>query len=179
MPGVTKSFQTREPGYYSEEKPPGSFWNRIAGYIREDPKKLIAKSKNALAFSEMLNITPSQAYDYHDVIEEHIFGERGPTTVELIEGLATLPTTAYLFMSPLKFLLGAGAFTAIHEAESAAVSLKTDQKYQVFQNRISILVQTYFYQLMPRQNAYSMTVAFSLLSSQYVDFRTYQPALIN
>jgi hypothetical protein len=107
----------------------------MGGLLREDPKKLIAKSKNALAFSEMLDITPSEAYEYHDVIEEHIFGERELATPELVGGLMLLPITMALAANPLGLLLGVGTYQAVAEAESAAISLAKNKKYQVFQNR--------------------------------------------
>jgi len=131
--GATGSFATRDPGYHEED--PRTFWNRLGELFREDPKKLIAKSKNAMAFSEMLDITPSEAYEYHDELGERIFGEREITTPELIGGLVLLPITAAIATNPLGLLLGVATYQGIAEAESAAISLFKNKKYQIFRNR--------------------------------------------
>jgi len=130
--GVSGSFATRDPGYYQE--PPETFWNRLGDLFREDPKKLITKSKNALAFSEMFDISPSEAYEYHDAIGERIFGEK-LTSPELIGGLLLLPIAGALATNPLGLLLGGATIQAVAEAESAAISLAKNKKYQVFRNR--------------------------------------------
>jgi len=132
MPGASGTFETRQPGYYPES--PETFWDKMAGFIHEDPKKLKAKAQNALAFSESLDIAPSLAYEYHDDISESIFGEK-LTSPELVEGLAILPITAALATSPLGVLLGFGAYQAVSEVENAAVSLAQNKKYQIFRNR--------------------------------------------
>lgn len=124
--------EAREPGYYRGD--PRTFWNRMGDLFREDPEKLITKSKNALAFSDAFGITPSEAYEYHDEISEKLFGEK-LTTPELIGGLTLLPITMAIATNPLGVLLGVGTYQAIAEAESVAISLVKNKKYQVFRNR--------------------------------------------
>jgi len=132
MPGVSGTFETREPGFYPEN--PRTFWQRMADMIREDPKKLIARSQNAYAYSEAFGITPSEAFDYGELLDEKIFGEK-LSTPELIGGLAILPITAALATNPLGLLLRVGAFQIVAEAESAAVNLVKGERYQVFRNK--------------------------------------------
>jgi len=124
--------ESREPGYYRGD--PRTFWSRMGDLFREDPEKLVAKAQNALAFSEEFGITPSEAYEYHDEISERIFGEK-LTTPELIGGLMHLPITMALASNPVGLVLGVGTYMAIAEAESAAISLAKNEKYQVFQQR--------------------------------------------
>lgn len=131
MPGVSGSF---DPELRIGPESPRSFWQKMADLIREDPKKLIARSQNAYAYSQMFGITPSEAYDYSDFIDEKIFGEE-LTTPELLEGLAILPITAALASNPLGVLLGFGTFMSMAEAESAAISLTKGERYKVFQSK--------------------------------------------
>jgi len=116
---------------YVQGKPP-TF--NIKDIFREDPAKLRAKASNAMAYSEWFNISPSQAYEFHDEISEQLGGEH-LTTPELMGGLLTLPIAAGLATNPMGVVLGIGAFEAVGEAESAAISVAKGEEYKIFQKK--------------------------------------------
>lgn len=118
------SFRRGEP-----EQP--SFFGTL---FKEDKSKLRARASNAMAYSEMFNIPPSLAYEYHDEISDQLGGEHLDTT-ELVGGLLSFPIAAGLATHPMGVILGIGAFEAIGEAESAAISFAKNEKYQVFQKK--------------------------------------------
>lgn len=47
-------------------------WDKIQSLWPEDSAAQSAKATNALVYSEMLNISPSKAYDYHDEISQQV-----------------------------------------------------------------------------------------------------------
>lgn len=103
--------------------------------FREDPEKLRAKSQNALAFSEMFNISPSQAFDLHDQISEELGLRQEIQTDEFLGG-ATLPIiTAGLATNPAATIIGLAVFEAMGEGESAVINLVKGEKYQAFQKK--------------------------------------------
>ncbi len=106
----------------------------IKDIFREDPAKLRAKASNAMAYSEWFNLSPSQAYEFHDEISEQLGGEH-LTTPELIGGLLTLPIAAGLASNPVGVLLGLGTFEAIGEVESAVISFAKGENYKIFQKQ--------------------------------------------
>ncbi|MFH2076301.1 MAG: hypothetical protein ABIJ57_13310, partial [Pseudomonadota bacterium] len=58
-----------ESNVLSWRKPqPVSVWERVKAIFPEDSAAEAAKAKNALAYSEMLGISPGQAYEFHDEI---------------------------------------------------------------------------------------------------------------
>ncbi len=58
-----------ESNVLSWRKPqPASVWERVKAIFPEDSAAEAAKAKNALAYSQMLGISPGQAYEFHDEI---------------------------------------------------------------------------------------------------------------
>jgi hypothetical protein len=50
---------------------PESMWDKVTSFLG-NPEKEKARATNALVFSEMLKISPSVAYEYHDEIAQQL-----------------------------------------------------------------------------------------------------------
>ncbi len=116
------------------QAPPLTFWQKAKDIFREDPAKLRAKAQNALQMSEMFNISPSQAYKYHDEITKQLGGEK-ITTPELLGGLIMGPVAMGLMAHPIGTIFGIAAFEIVSEAESLAISLVKKEEYKAFQKK--------------------------------------------
>jgi uncharacterized protein YcgL (UPF0745 family) len=113
-----------------------SLWEKsgIMDLIRNEPE-LKAKSQNSIAFAEMFNISPSQAFDLHDELSEEVGLRQEITTEEFIGGAMLPVVAAGLAMNPVGALLGIATFEAISEVESAVINVIEGEKYQAFQKK--------------------------------------------
>ena len=122
-----------EPGLYQEDKDDesmlGKTWRGLLDNVKNTRAEKI-KSTNALAMSESLGITPSEAYDNLDFLSKEV-GLRGqPTYQELIEGTSLGGVTIGLALNPVTAAIGIGTFMAYSEIENALFSLHPDNEYE-------------------------------------------------
>lgn len=117
------------------QAPEAPFMQPFWDLFKDTTAERKAKAANTWAMAEHLDIPPSVAYDNYDALTAQLGMRSVPTTQELLSGLFIPPIAMGFATAPAATLVGLAGYQALSEIESAAVSLVTGERYQVFRNQ--------------------------------------------
>ena len=123
-----KVWEEREPSFSERVKD----WmvTHVPGFLEGKnlrQRTAQARAQNFVALAKQHGTTPTKIAKRYNEFTKDLRDQ--PSTMELIEGLITLPIAGGLMMAPGATVLGIGAFMALAEIESYIISKVTGQKY--------------------------------------------------
>ncbi len=139
---LNRGMDVKVPGqtYLTQGQPKEEhFYDPIVNFFKESPETEKAKAVSALEIADTLNISPSEAWKFHDEIRQK------PTYPQILEAAAIVPMTAGIvtgvITAPVATAIGLATYQGYQEVKSLVVNLQNNTSYKMFQDhRLSELL---------------------------------------